>query len=57
MHSKGEALRLLSLITDAVKTPESANFLNKPAFTGMDIKTVSAEKGGKKVSKEQKDHD
>jgi hypothetical protein len=57
MHPKMDALKLLALVTDAVSNPELREKLHKPAFTGMDIKTVSAEKGVKKVSKEQKDDD
>ncbi len=55
MHSKTDALRLLALVTDAVKNPENSNLLRKPAFTGLTVKTLTASEAAENVSNEQKE--
>lgn len=55
MHPKVEPLKLLALVTDAIKNPETRDLLNAGAFTGMTVKVLSPPKGGKNVTKEQKD--
>jgi len=53
MHPKVEPLKLLALVTDAIKNPETRDLLNRGAFSGLVVKTIVPGKPAKKVTKEQ----